>query len=85
MPRRLVALLLVVVVVVLGCWVVTRPRPPAPHCPLHLRGSLVVTHTQNTSLEDVEARLARLVTFGGKYAPIGCQPRQKVAFILPYR
>ena len=85
MPRRLVALLLLVVVVVLGCWVVTRPRPRAPHCPLHLRGSLEVTHTQNTSLEDVEAKLARLVTFGGKYAPSGCQPRQKVAFILPYR
>ena len=84
MPRRWVALLLVVVVVV-GCWIVTRPRPLAAHCPLHLRGSLVVTHTQNTSLEDVEAKLARLVTFGGKYAPSGCQPRQKVAFILPYR
>ena len=83
MPRRWVALLLLVVVV--GCWVVTRTRPLAAHCPLHLRGSLVVTHTQNTSLEDVEARLARLVTFGGKYAPRGCQPRQKVAFILPYR
>lgn len=85
MPRRWVALLLVVVV--LGCWIVTRPRPlpHAPHCPLHLRGSLVVTQTQNTSLEDVEAKLARLVTFGGKYAPRGCQPRQKVAFILPYR
>ena len=85
MPRRWVALLLVVVV--LGCWVVTRPRPRprAAHCPLHLWGSLVVTHTQNTSLEDVEAKLARLVTFGGKYAPRGCQPRQKVAFILPYR
>ena len=87
MPRRLVALLLllVAVLVVLGCWVVTRPRPRAAHCPMHLRGSLEVTQTQNTSLEDAEAKLARLVTFGGKYAPSGCQPQQKVAFILPYR
>ena len=84
MPRRLVALLLLVVVV-LGCWVLTRPRPRATHCPMHLQGSLEVTHTQNTSMEDVEARLERLVTFGGKYAPSECQPRQKVAFILPYR
>ena len=57
--------------------------PVCPKKSAHLLGALIVN--QNiTTMEEAESRVTG-VNSGGKFSPSDCQPRQKVAFVIPFR
>ncbi|XP_044130329.1 beta-1,4-galactosyltransferase 2 [Bufo gargarizans] len=61
-----------------------RPLPPCPDSPPGLVGRLLIEFSSPMSMERVQ-RENPDVTEGGRYAPSDCQPKERVAIIIPFR
>jgi hypothetical protein len=57
--------------------------PPCPSTSPHLLGALIVNQNIKT-LKEAETKVTK-VTLGGKFSTSDCKPRQKVAFVIPFR
>eukprot|EP00090_Calanus_glacialis_P037310 TRINITY_DN6410_c0_g1_i1.p1 TRINITY_DN6410_c0_g1~~TRINITY_DN6410_c0_g1_i1.p1 ORF type:complete len:477 (-),score=141.37 TRINITY_DN6410_c0_g1_i1:60-1490(-) len=57
--------------------------PPCPTTSPHLLGALIVNQNIKT-VEEAEENVTK-VAVGGKFSPPDCKPRQKVAFVIPFR
>ncbi|XP_067423932.1 beta-1,4-galactosyltransferase 2 [Emydura macquarii macquarii] len=64
--------------------VTEKPLPPCPEVPPGLVGRLLIEFSSPMSMERVQ-RENPDVREGGKYVPPDCQPRQKVAILIPFR
>ncbi|XP_075791907.1 beta-1,4-galactosyltransferase 2 isoform X2 [Pelodiscus sinensis] len=60
------------------------PVLPCPDAPPGLVGRLLIEFSSPMSMERVQRENPE-VQAGGKYAPRDCQPRQKVAILIPFR
>jgi len=57
--------------------------PPCPPKSPHLLGALIVNQNIK-SIEEAEKKITN-VQIGGRFTPLDCKPRQKVAFVIPFR
>ncbi|XP_013919191.1 PREDICTED: beta-1,4-galactosyltransferase 2 [Thamnophis sirtalis] len=64
--------------------VTEKPLPPCPEMPPGLVGRLLIEFSSPMSMERVQ-RENPDVQEGGKYSPLDCVPRQKVAILIPFR
>ncbi|XP_040263901.1 beta-1,4-galactosyltransferase 2 [Bufo bufo] len=64
--------------------VTERPLPPCPDSPPGLVGRLLIEFSSPMSMERVQ-RENPDVTEGGRYTPSDCQPKERVAIIIPFR
>ncbi|XP_067331237.1 beta-1,4-galactosyltransferase 2 isoform X1 [Channa argus] len=61
-----------------------KPLPPCPENPPGLVGRLLIEFSSQMTMERVQKENPN-VTEGGRYNPPDCQPRWKVAIIIPFR
>ncbi|XP_066537806.1 beta-1,4-galactosyltransferase 2 [Hoplias malabaricus] len=61
-----------------------KPIPPCPEVPPGLVGRLLIEFSSQMTMEKVQRENPN-VTEGGKYTPLDCRPKQKVAIIIPFR
>ncbi|XP_030257987.1 beta-1,4-galactosyltransferase 2 [Sparus aurata] len=61
-----------------------KPLPPCPENPPGLVGRLLIEFSSQMTMERVQKENPN-VTEGGRYTPPDCQPRWKVAIIIPFR
>ncbi|KAG8544422.1 hypothetical protein GDO81_022514 [Engystomops pustulosus] len=64
--------------------VTERPLPPCPDPPPALVGRLLIEFSSPMSMERVQRENPE-VTEGGRYTPSDCQPKERVAIIIPFR
>ncbi|XP_075705114.1 beta-1,4-galactosyltransferase 2 [Rhinoderma darwinii] len=64
--------------------VTEKPLPPCPDSPPGLVGRLLIEFSSPMSMERVQ-RENPDVTEGGRYTPRDCQPKDRVAIIIPFR
>lgn len=64
--------------------VTEKPLPPCPDSPPGLVGRLLIEFSSSMSMERVQ-RENPDVTEGGRYMPSDCQPKERVAIIIPFR